>query len=40
MWEIKGAFRGLMEKTGGKCQLEECKYRWEDNINIYLQRID
>jgi hypothetical protein len=33
MWEKKGAFRGLMEKTGGKRQLGECRYRWED-VNL------
>jgi hypothetical protein len=36
MWEKKGASKGLMEKTGGKRQFGECKYRWKDNVNMYV----
>jgi hypothetical protein len=39
MWERKGVYRSLVEKSKGKRPLGRCRHRWEDNIKMGLQEV-
>jgi hypothetical protein len=36
MGERRGVYRALMGKPEGRRPLERPRYRWEDNIKMYL----
>jgi len=35
----RSAYRVLVGKSGGKRPLGEPRYRWEDNIKMYLEEV-
>jgi hypothetical protein len=39
MGERRGVYRFLVEKPGEKRPLGRSRYRWEDNIKMYLQEV-
>jgi hypothetical protein len=39
VWEGRGSYRVLVEKTEGKKPLGRPRLRWEDNINMDLQEV-
>jgi hypothetical protein len=40
MGERRGVYRGLVRKPEGKRPLERPRRRWEDNIKMYLQKVE
>jgi len=40
MGEGRGVYRVLMGKPGGKRPLGRPRRRWEDNIKMYLQKVE
>jgi len=39
MWERRGVYRVLLEKTEGQRQLGRPRRKWEDNIKMDLQEV-
>jgi hypothetical protein len=38
MWEIRNAYKILVQKPDGKRPLRRPRYRWEDNIKTDLRK--
>jgi hypothetical protein len=39
MWEMRGVYRDLVGKSGGKKPHEKTRSRWEDHIKMDLQEV-